>query len=76
MRRNIIFLNFFREIEIYKKYFKNSIGKPIPYEIVDRRPGDVSSSYCSSKLAEVELGWKAQYNLIDMCKFKKKFYNF
>jgi len=50
------------------KAFEEASGKPIPYEIVDRRPGDVSSSYCSSKLAEVELGWKAQYNLIDMCR--------
>jgi len=50
------------------KAFEEASGKPIPYEIVDRRPGDVSSSYCSSNLAEVELGWKAQYNLIDMCR--------
>ena len=62
------FLNFLF-CEINFTIFFYLAGKPIPYEIVDRRPGDVSSSYCSSKLAEVELGWKAQYNLIDMCKF-------
>jgi UDP-glucose 4-epimerase len=40
----------------------------IPYELVDRRPGDVASCYASCRLAEVELGWRAERNLRDMCK--------
>jgi len=40
----------------------------IPYELVDRRPGDVASCYASCSLAEKELGWRAQRNLRDMCK--------
>merc|ERR1712241_872956 len=42
--------------------------KQIPYEIVDRRPGDVASCYASSTLAERELGFKAELNLEDMCR--------
>ena len=52
------------------KAFEEASGRPIPYEIVDRRPGDVSSSYCTPTLAEKELGWKANLNLLDMCKYQ------
>merc|ERR1711953_1155306 len=37
------------------KTFERVTGKQIPYEIVDRRPGDVASCYASSTLAEREL---------------------
>lgn len=39
----------------------------IPYEIVDRRPGDIASSYADVSKAERELGWKATRNIEDMC---------
>lgn len=39
----------------------------IPYEIVDRRPGDIASSYADVSKAERELGWKATRNIKDMC---------
>ena len=52
------------------KAFEEASGRPIPYEIVDRRPGDVSSSYCTPTLAEKELGWKANLNLLDMCMYQ------
>ncbi len=39
----------------------------IPYDIVDRRPGDVASSYADVSKAWDELGWKTQKNLQDMC---------
>ena len=50
------------------KAFEEASGKNVPYEIVGRRPGDVSSSYATCKLAEVELGWKATRSLVEMCK--------
>jgi len=50
------------------KTFERVTGKQIPYEIVDRRPGDVASCYASSTLAEKELGFKAELNLEDMCR--------
>lgn len=39
----------------------------IPYEIVDRRPGDIATSYADPSKAEKMLGWKAEKNLLDMC---------
>jgi UDP-glucose 4-epimerase len=47
--------------------FEKACGKKLPYEIVARRAGDVAACYASSKKAEKELGWKAKYNLEDMC---------
>lgn len=42
-------------------------GKPVPYVIAPRRPGDVASVYADPKLAADELGWKASLDLTDMC---------
>lgn len=39
----------------------------IPYDIVDRRPGDVASSYADVSKAWDELGWKTEKTLEDMC---------
>ena len=50
------------------KSFEEASGKPIPYELVDRRPGDVGSSFATCEKAEKELGWKAKLTLFDMCK--------
>jgi len=50
------------------KAFERVTGIHIPYEIVARRPGDLATVYsCPDKSAEL-LGWKAQYNLDDMCR--------
>ena len=48
--------------------FEKACGKKLPYEIKPRRAGDVPACYASSKKAEGELGWKAQYDLEDMCR--------
>jgi len=47
--------------------FEAASGRPIPYEIVDRRPGDVAVSYADPAAAERELGWKAERGLETMC---------
>ena len=48
--------------------FQEVNGVPVPYQIVDRRPGDLPVCYADpSKSAEV-LGWKAEKNLRDMCR--------
>ncbi len=40
----------------------------VPYEITDRRPGDIATCYAHpGKSAEV-LGWKAEKTLADMCR--------
>lgn len=42
-------------------------GRTIEYKVCGRRPGDVASAYSNPKLAELELGWKAQRGLEEMC---------
>lgn len=49
------------------KAFENASGKKIPYEFVDRRSGDVSECWASTKYAESTLGWKAKYSIKKMC---------
>ena len=48
--------------------FQEVNNVPVPYKIVDRRPGDLATCYADpAKSAEV-LGWKAERNLQDMCR--------
>jgi len=48
--------------------FEEASGAKVPYEIVDRRPGDVASCYASCTLAERELGFRAEKTVVDMCR--------
>ena len=47
--------------------FERASGRPIPYDIVPRRPGDVASCYADPSLAERLLGWRATRDLDAMC---------
>ena len=49
------------------KAFEEATGQDIPYEITDRRPGDIASCYADPAKAEEELGWKAEFDLVKMC---------
>jgi UDP-glucose 4-epimerase len=49
------------------KAYEQVTGKPIPYRISDRRPGDVAIYYADPSLAQALLGWKARRNLDQMC---------
>ena len=49
------------------KAFENASGKNIPYEIVDRRDGDVAKNYADPSYAEEKLNWKAIHDLNKMC---------
>ena len=42
-------------------------GRPVPYKIAPRRPGDVASLYADPVLAEKLLKWKAELGVDDMC---------
>lgn len=42
-------------------------GTKLPYEIVDRRPGDIAASYANPNLARQRLNWQAQHDLYTMC---------
>ncbi|MGN6704327.1 MAG: UDP-glucose 4-epimerase GalE [Burkholderiaceae bacterium] len=47
--------------------FEKASGRPVPYEIVARRPGDIAQCYADPALAKEVLGWSAEKNLADMC---------
>ena len=42
------------------------IGSPIPYEMAERRPGDIEASWADCTRARDELGWQARRSLPDM----------
>ncbi len=48
--------------------FEKASGHPVPYRIVDRRPGDVAQCYADPALAHELLGWKAEKDLDAMCR--------
>lgn len=47
--------------------FEAVANKAIPYEVVDRRPGDIAACYADPTLAFKELGWKATRGIEAMC---------
>ncbi len=47
--------------------FAKASGATIPYQIVERRPGDIAACYADPSLAEKELGWSAKLGLDAMC---------
>ena len=54
-------------LEIVRAFEKAS-GRAVPFKIVDRRPGDIASSYADPSLAETLLHWHAEKNIDDMCR--------
>ena len=48
--------------------FEKSSGRSVPYQIVDRRPGDVAACYADPSLAEKLLGWRARRGIDEMCR--------
>jgi UDP-glucose 4-epimerase len=47
--------------------FEQASGKTVPYEIVDRRPGDIAECWADPSRAEELLGWRASRSLQLMC---------
>lgn len=47
--------------------FEKVVGKPIKYEIKDRRPGDIAICYADTKKAKEELGFVAERGIEEMC---------
>lgn len=50
------------------KAFEEANGIEIPYQIADRRPGDIASCYADASKASRELGWTAKRDIIAMCR--------
>jgi len=47
--------------------FERASGRPLPYEIGPRRPGDVAAYWGDPTLAQQTLGWRAKRGLDAMC---------
>ncbi len=47
--------------------FERASGKPVPFEVVDRRAGDLAEYYADPTLAKKILGWEAQLGTDRMC---------
>jgi UDP-glucose 4-epimerase len=43
--------------------FERASGRPVPYDIVARRPGDIAVCYADPALARAELGWEAELGI-------------
>ena len=48
--------------------FEKVTGKPIPYKIMPRRPGDIDECYADPTLAKELLGFEAQFGIEEMCR--------
>ena len=48
--------------------FIDANGVDLPYVITDRRPGDLAVCYADPEKSARILGWKAEKNLMDMCR--------
>ncbi len=49
------------------RMFERASGRPVPYRIVDRRPGDVASCFADTSRAAELLGWKSHRDAALMC---------
>lgn len=58
--------NGYSVLEVIKAFEKAS-GKTVPYQIVDRRPGDIPTCYAEGTKAKELLGWEAKLDLDAMC---------
>ena len=47
--------------------YEKACGKELPYEIKERRAGDIATCYCDAAKAKNELGWVAEKGIEDMC---------
>jgi len=47
--------------------FAAASGRPIPYALVPRRPGDIGACYADPALAAELLGWQARRGIDEMC---------
>jgi UDP-glucose 4-epimerase len=47
--------------------FERASGRPIPYDILARRPGDIATCFAATDRARDELGWTAERGIEQMC---------
>lgn len=49
------------------KAFEAASGRPVPFKVTERRPGDIESCYAATDLARTLMGWEAEYGIDRMC---------
>ena len=47
--------------------FEKASGRPVPYRMAPRRPGDIAQCYADPALARRLLGWEAKRGIDEMC---------
>jgi len=47
--------------------FEAQSGRPVPFRVAPRRPGDAAGCWCDPSRAKAELGWVATRELDEMC---------
>lgn len=50
------------------KAFEKVTGQKVPYNIVERRPGDIAECWAAPDKAKAELGWEATRGIEEMCR--------
>ena len=55
--------------------FEKVSGNKIPYDLVERRSGDLAEYYANSDLAKAVLGWQAEHGIERMCEDTWRFYS-
>ena len=50
------------------KAFRSVNNVELPYQIVERRPGDIATCYADPAKSAEKLGWRATHTLEDMCR--------
>lgn len=57
--------------------FEEETGIKIPYDVIERRPGDIAECYADVRKAKEELDWKVKRDIREMCRdawgFEKSF---
>ena len=48
--------------------FERATGIKIPYRVAPRRAGDIAVCYSNADKAKKELGWEANYGILEMCR--------
>ena len=57
----------FSVLEVVKA-FEDASGRRIPLHFAPRRAGDIAANWCDPTLALKLFGWKAKFDIEDMCR--------
>lgn len=66
--------NGYSVIEMVRAFEKASL-RDVPFKIVGRRSGDVASCYADPTYAKEKLGWRAEYDIDEMCEDAWRWYS-